>query len=174
MATISIHPAVDNGVKPGSSSFAGGTLVCKCASNPVEVTVTSQSAYNHVCGCTKCWKPAGALFSQVAVVARDKLNVTKNADKLKVVDANAAIQRHACTGCGVHMYGRIENTKHPFYGFDFIHTELSKDAGLVGARVRRVRLLDHRVRHRARSDGGRPGAAEGAASSSPTTACRRR
>src|SRR6266508_6947266 len=31
--------------------------------------------------------------------------------------------------CGVHMYGRIENTKHPFYGFDFIHTELSKDEG---------------------------------------------
>ena len=55
--------------------------------------------------------------------------MTKNADKLKVVDANAAIQRHACTGCGVHMYGRIENTKHPFYGLDFIHTELSKEQG---------------------------------------------
>jgi S-(hydroxymethyl)glutathione synthase len=49
--------------------------------------------------------------------------------KLKAVDANATIQRHACTGCGVHMYGRIENTKHPFYGFDFIHTELSKEPG---------------------------------------------
>src|SRR5262249_50587514 len=127
MAKISIHPAVDNGVKPGSSNFAGGTLQCKCASNPVEVTITSQSAYNHVCGCTKCWKPAGVLFSQVAVVPRDKLRVTKNADKLKVVDPNAAIQRYACTGCRVHMYGRIENTKHPFYGFGFIHTELSKD-----------------------------------------------
>jgi S-(hydroxymethyl)glutathione synthase len=103
--------------------------VCKCASNPVEVSVTSQCAYNHVCGCTKCWKPAGALFSQVAVVPRDKLRVSKNADKLKVVDANAAIQRYACRDCAVHMYGRIENTKHPFYGFDFIHTELSKDQG---------------------------------------------
>src|SRR5256885_5462768 len=50
MANISIHPAVDNGVKPGSRDFAGGTLVCKCASNPVEVSVTSQCAYNHVCG----------------------------------------------------------------------------------------------------------------------------
>src|SRR5262249_33744312 len=35
-------------------------------------------------------------FSQVAVVPRDKLRVSKNADKLKVVDANAAIQRYAC------------------------------------------------------------------------------
>src|SRR5262245_33598235 len=129
MVQISIHPAVDNGVKAGNANFAGGTLVCECASNPVEVRVASQSAYNHVCGCTKCWKPPGALFSQVAVVPRNKVQVTKNADKLKVVDANAAIQRYACTGCGVHMYGRIENSKHPFYGFDFIHTELSDEEG---------------------------------------------
>ena len=129
MAQISIHPAVDNGVKQGSASFAGGTLQCKCASNPVEVSITGQSAYNHVCGCTKCWKPAGAMFSMVAVVPRDKLRVSKNGEKLKVVDANAPIQRHACAQCGAHMYGRIENQKHPFYGFDFIHTELSKDQG---------------------------------------------
>jgi S-(hydroxymethyl)glutathione synthase len=129
MAEISIHPAVDNGVKAGSAGFAGGTLVCRCASNPVEVSIGVQSAHNHVCGCTKCWKPAGALFSQVAVVPRDKLSVTKGADKLKVVDANAAIQRYACTGCDVHMYGRIENSKHPFYGLDFIHTELSREQG---------------------------------------------
>ena len=129
MAKVSIHPAVDNGVKPGSPNFAGGTLRCKCASNPVEVSITTQCAYNHVCGCTKCWKPAGAVFSQVAVVPRDKLRVSKNAERLKVVDGNAAIQRYACTGCGAHMYGRIENTKHPFYGFDFIHTELSPEQG---------------------------------------------
>jgi len=121
MANVSIHPAVDNGVKPGSPNFAGGTLACKCASNPVEVSVTSQCAYNHVCGCTKCWKPAGALFSQVAVVPRDKLRVSKNADKLKVVDANAS-------------------------------------------GVRGIRLLDHRIRHSARSDGRRPVSIEGAAS----------
>jgi S-(hydroxymethyl)glutathione synthase len=49
--------------------------------------------------------------------------------QVKVVDANAAIQRHACTACGVHMYGRIENTKHPFHGLDFVHTELSNERG---------------------------------------------
>ena len=129
MAQISIHPAVDNGVRPGATSFSGRTLVCQCASNPVEVSIGTQSAHNHVCGCTKCWKPAGATFSQVAVVPRDKLNVGKGAEKLKVVDANAAIQRYACTGCGVHMYGRIENSQHPFYGLDFIHTELGREQG---------------------------------------------
>jgi S-(hydroxymethyl)glutathione synthase len=85
-------------------------------------------------------KPVGALFSMVAVVPRDKLSVTENADKLKIVDPSAAIQRYACKDCGVHMYGRIENTKHPFYGFDFIHTELSPES------VGRSRLSLHSFR----------------------------
>jgi S-(hydroxymethyl)glutathione synthase len=127
--SISIHPSVDNGIKPGAKDFAGGTLVCKCVHSPITVTVKAQSAYNHVCGCTKCWKPAGALFSMVAAVPRDKLSVTENAGKLAIVDSSAAIQRHACKDCGVHLYGRIENSKHPLYGFDFIHTELSPQAG---------------------------------------------
>ena len=84
---------------------------------------------NHACGCTKCWKPEGASFSLVAVVSRDNLSVTAYEDKLEIVDASATIQRHACTGCGVHMYGRIENENHPFHGLDFIHTELSKESG---------------------------------------------
>ena len=129
MAKFSIHPAVDKGVRPGKRNFKGGVLRCHCARNPVEVTVNSQSAHNHVCGCTKCWKPAGALFSQVAVVPRDKLTVTKNGGKLRVVNRKAPIQRHACKRCGVHMFGRIENTGHPFYGLDFIHTELSDAEG---------------------------------------------
>jgi S-(hydroxymethyl)glutathione synthase len=127
--TISIHPAVDHGLKPVAANFAGGTLLCHCSDKKVTVAIDSQCAHNHVCGCTKCWKPAGALFAQVAVVARDKLRVTGNGDKLSVVDPKAAIQRHACKNCGVHMYGRIENEKHPFFGFDFIHTELSSDQG---------------------------------------------
>jgi S-(hydroxymethyl)glutathione synthase len=125
----SIHPAVDQGLKPAAANFAGGTLQCKCSSNKVSVSIKGQAAFNHVCGCTKCWKPGSALFSQIAVTPRANLSVTANQDKLKVVDTNAAIQRHACKECGVHMYGRIENTGHPLYGFDFFHTELSTDPG---------------------------------------------
>ena len=126
---ISIHPSVDRGVKAGAKDFAGGALVCKCKQNPVEIRIKGQCAHNHVCGCTKCWKPEGATFSMVAVVPRDNLQVGANGNKLKVVDPSAAIQRHACRDCGVHMYGRIENKAHPFYGFDFIHPELSKESG---------------------------------------------
>lgn len=126
---VSIHPSVDNGLKKGSANFGGGTLTCQCSSNPVTVSLKGNVAHNHACGCSKCWKPKGAAFSVVAVVSKDNLSVTSNANKLKIVDPSAAIQRYACTGCGVHMYGRIENKGHPFYGLDFVHVELSKDQG---------------------------------------------
>jgi S-(hydroxymethyl)glutathione synthase len=129
MNTVSIHPSVDNGIKKGDPDFTGGTLQCHCANDKVEVKVDSQVAHNHACGCTKCWKPKGAAFSVVGVVPRDKVSVTAHGDKLKVVDDKATIQRHACKDCGVHMYGRIENKDHAFYGLDFIHTELSPQTG---------------------------------------------
>ncbi len=127
--SVLIHPSVDQGIKSGASDFSGGTLRCKCSQDQVEVSVGGQTAHNHVCGCSKCWKPDGALFSQVAVVGRDNVSVTANGHKLQVVDSSAAIQRHACRDCGVHMYGRIEDTGHPFHGLDFIHTELSSADG---------------------------------------------
>jgi S-(hydroxymethyl)glutathione synthase len=129
MATVPIHPAVDNGIVKGDPSFAGGTLECHCASDKVEVKVDSNVAHNHACGCTRCWKPEGAAFSVVGVVPRDKVTVTAHEEKLAVVDDKATIQRHACSGCGVHMFGRIENKEHAFYGLDFVHTELSPQSG---------------------------------------------
>lgn len=127
---IPLHPRLDKGaLGSAKAKFAGGTLQCRCASDPVVVSVAAQTAHNHACGCSKCWKPAGAIFSIIAVVPRDKVSVSAGAHKLKVVDANAAIQRHACSDCGTHMFGRIENTRHAFHGLDFVHTELSKDKG---------------------------------------------
>src|SRR5690606_12602608 len=72
---------------------------------------------------------SGALFSMVAVVPRDKLEVVANGDKLAAVDPSAVIKRYACRDCGVHMYGRIDDESHPFYGLDFVHPELSTDDG---------------------------------------------
>lgn len=126
---VKIHPAVDRGIAPARPDFSGGVLTCHCATNPVRVRVGAQTAHNHVCGCTKCWKPEGAIFSMVAVVSRDAVEVLENCDKLEVVNRDAPIQRYACRDCGVHMYGRIENKDHPFYGLDFVHTELSDEEG---------------------------------------------
>jgi len=124
---VNLHPSIDNGIKKGDPNFAGGTLNCKCGA--VEVKLASNVVHQHACGCTKCWKPQGATFSVIAVIPKDKVSVTKGADKLKIVDPSATIQRHACSNCGVHMYGRIENNKHAFYGLDFVHTELSPQTG---------------------------------------------
>ena len=126
---VSLHPSIDNGLTQGSADFAGGKLRCHCSSSPVEVTLSSNVLHNHACGCSKCWKPKGALFSIVAVVPRDKVAVTSGKEsQLTIVDPSATIQRHACKNCGVHMFGRIEK-EHAFKGLDFVHVELSTDKG---------------------------------------------
>ena len=129
MPSVKVHPSVDSGVKAGDKNMSGGKLSCNCKSGAVEVTLASNVAFNHLCGCSKCWKPDGAIFSVIAVVPSQNVTVLENGDKLHVVDASAAIQRHACKVCGTHMYGRIENKNHPFYGLDFIHPELFQEQG---------------------------------------------
>ncbi|KAJ2904751.1 hypothetical protein MKZ38_007259 [Zalerion maritima] len=127
---LPLHPLIDGGLplEKGDPNFPGGTLRCHCAGHKVEVTLGGNVLHNHACGCSKCWKPAGAVFAVIAVIPVGQVAVTANEDKLHVVDESAAIQRHACRECGVHMYGRIEKD-HPFKGFDFVHVELSDDKG---------------------------------------------
>jgi S-(hydroxymethyl)glutathione synthase len=127
--TVKIHPSVDGGVKAGDPAFAGGTLTCKCTSDPVKVSIKGNVLFNHVCGCSQCWRPTGALFSLIAVVPSDKVEVLANGHKLKVVDPSKTIQRHACNACGVHMHGPIQNPKHAFNGLTFIHAERFDKAG---------------------------------------------
>lgn len=129
MSNVKLHPSLDHGIKPAAENFAGGTLQCLCPTDRIEVKVDAQTLHNHACGCSKCWKPDGAKFAVIAVVPKDKVSVVSNADKLIVVDEKATIQRHACKDCGAHLYGRIENQNHAFYGLDFVHTELSPQEG---------------------------------------------
>ena len=124
--SISLHPLIDNGIVKGDAEFPGGTLLCRCPSDRVAVTLKSNVLHNHACGCSKCWKPAGALFAVIGVVPRDAVSVTANASKIVVVDPEATIQRNACKDCGVHLFGRIEK-EHAFHGLDFVHVELSDE-----------------------------------------------
>jgi hypothetical protein len=61
--------------------------------------------------------------------ARKRHRTAKTATSLRSSITAATIQRHACTGCGTHMFGRIENKGHAFYGLDFIHPELFEESG---------------------------------------------
>jgi len=126
--TLSLHPLIDNGLTKGSENFAGGKLHCHCTRNQVEVTLKGNVPHNHACGCSQCWRPKGALFSIIAVIPVENVSVTANGEKLKVVDKNGTILRHACKDCGVHLYGRIEKD-HAFKGLDFVHVELSNEKG---------------------------------------------
>jgi S-(hydroxymethyl)glutathione synthase len=126
MANVSIHPAIDNGVgRAAAANFTGGTLQCKCSDRKVTVSIKGQSNYNHACGCTKCWKPAGALFSVVAAVSRDNLAVTANQDKLQGRRSQRGDQALRLHDCGVPHVRAHRQHGHPLYGFDFVHTELS-------------------------------------------------
>ena len=129
MSTLQLHPALDNGIQPAAANFTGGTLQCLCVTDKVEVKIDAQTLHNHACGCSKCWKPAGAKFAVIAVVPREKVSVTAHAEKLAIVAEHAAIQRRACNECHGHLFGRIENKDHAFYGLDFVHTELSPQDG---------------------------------------------
>jgi S-(hydroxymethyl)glutathione synthase len=118
-----LHPSIQNGLHKGNPQFAGGVLTCQCQDKPVKVRVGAAIAHNHACGCTKCWKPAGAAFSIVAVAPSDQVTVIANGDKLVVVDPAALIQRHSCRACGTHLYGPVER-EHAFKGLTFLHPEL--------------------------------------------------
>ena len=146
--SVNIHPSVDHGVKAGSADFAGGVLTCHCTDKPVKVKIDNAILHNHVCGCTKCWKPSGANFSMVAVAPSDKVSVLENGDKLHVVDASATIQRMACSVCGVHMHGPVLKSTRSRASASFIPNCSTTPA--PPPRFCRLRFFDHRIRRASR------------------------
>jgi S-(hydroxymethyl)glutathione synthase len=125
---VKLHPAIDAGVKPTDPNFAGGTLVCLCATRPVKVRIEGQVAHNHACGCTKCWKPAGAAFSVVAVAPHDKVTVVENGDKLKGRRSKRA-HTAPCLRRVRRSHVRTGRARPPFKGLDFVHPERFQESG---------------------------------------------
>ncbi len=121
-----LHPVLDAPAS-GEDHLQGAVLRCGCALAPVEVTLDAPLVHNHLCGCSRCWRPEGALMAQIALLPAGKARVTAGAEKLAVVDAGQKILRHACTLCGTHMVGRVEDPDHHFHGSDFVHPELAVD-----------------------------------------------
>ena len=126
-STISLHPAVDHGPSIPNAKVQLTKLRCHCAANAVVAETTGPIYHNHLCGCSKCWKPEGALFAQSAVTVRESFHVIENEEQLTVVDPSQSIQRYACSVCGTHMYGSVSDDNHHFYGLVFIHPELACD-----------------------------------------------
>lgn len=119
-----LHPALEGCTARGDREIEKRLLRCRCAEDPVELHVEAPLVHNHLCGCSQCWKPPGALFAMTAVVPADAARVADPAGKLTVTDPERAIRRHACRTCGTHVLGTVEDREHPFYGLCFLHPEL--------------------------------------------------
>lgn len=141
----SLHSLIDHDLSKGSGRFLGGRLYCRYPKLKVKVTLSSDVAYNHACGCSKCWKSAGALLSVVAVSLKSQVKVTPNGNKLEVMDMNDIIQRHTCRNCGVHMYGQID-VEHAFYGLGFVHCRALRHDRAAGTPVCRISLIHNWAR----------------------------
>lgn len=124
--SISLHPLLDQGALPKVVRFRGGVLTCNCVSNPVKVEVASHIQHVHACGCAKCWRPKGALFSIVAMVASNAVSVFQNKSKLRLSSRKDPVQRFACRACGTHMLAPVADDQ-PFSGATFIHPERFED-----------------------------------------------
>ncbi len=120
-APVALHPAL--AAAHAAEAPENTALRCQCAADPVIVELDAPVRHNHLCGCSQCWKPQGALFAQIAVVPAGAARVTQGADKLTVVNPGQSIERHACRACGTHMVGRVPDRAHHFFGLDFIHPE---------------------------------------------------
>ena len=151
MATA-IHPTVDKGVSKGAAGFAGGSLQCQCATDKVEVKIVAQVAFNHACGCTKCWKPKGAIFSVVGVVPRDKLSVARMPKSSSWWTGRppssatpAPPSAPTCTDASRTRTTRCTAS-----------TSATPSCRPSRVGLRRVRLVRHRKRHPAFQDGRHP------------------
>jgi S-(hydroxymethyl)glutathione synthase len=121
--TTALHPALP--LTPDSASPGPvGVLRCRCPQDAVEVHVGTPAVHSHLCGCTQCWKPEGALFALTSVVPADAVKTVAHGEKLAIVDNTKAIRRHACQACGAHMHGEVCDADHHFFGLAFIHPEL--------------------------------------------------
>lgn len=124
-STMRLHPALESTNEGDEDGLADAVLRCQC-DDPVQVRLSENIAHNHLCGCSQCWKPEGAVLAQTAVIANECLEVLRGAERLEVVDPKQKVSRFACSACGVHMFGRTVDPNHHFYGISFVHPELAR------------------------------------------------
>ena len=126
---VHLHPAVDVELVEPAPNFSGGTLRCRCEDAPVVVEVSEQVTHSRLCGCTRCWKPDGALFAYVGFVNARRVNVVSGAEKLDIVDPSMPIRRRACIACDTHLFGVVEDKSHAFHRLALVHPDRSEAVG---------------------------------------------
>ena len=147
MATFSIHPDVDNGLKPAGPDFAGGTLNCHCSSDKVSVSISR----------AMCPQPCVRLHQVLETGGRPVL-----------ADLRRPAREPQCDGQRGQAPDRRQERRHSpicMQGLRRAHVWAHREQGppalrprfhshgairrrrLGAGRVRRLRVVHHRVGH---------------------------
>ena len=159
---VKIHPAVDNGVKKGDPNFAGGTLQLQVRDRQGRGEDRRADRAQPCLRLHQVLEARGRGLRQVAVVGRDKVEVTKNAPQ-----AQGRRRGGDDPAPCLHRLRRPHVRPHREQGASVLRARLRAHravAGerLVGAAVRGLRVVGDRVGRRSVADGGHPRPAEGA------------
>jgi hypothetical protein len=83
-------------------------LTGKCYCGAVEYAVPDEFGYAGNCHCSNCRRTTGAAFKPFAGIERDKLSLTKGADKL-LIHGNPDGNDTHCKVCGSLLYSVVRD-----------------------------------------------------------------
>ena len=87
---------------------SGRTLAGKCFCGAVDYAVADAFVYAMNCHCSNCRRTTGSAFKPFAGIARDRLRITKGADKLMIFGDESANDTH-CRACGSLLYSVVRD-----------------------------------------------------------------
>jgi hypothetical protein len=87
---------------------SGCTLVGKCLCDAVHYAVADEFVYAANCHCSNCRRATGSAFKPFAGIARDKLRITKGADRLMIFGDDNGNDTH-CKLCGSLLYSVVRD-----------------------------------------------------------------
>jgi len=89
-----------------SEKASGRTFVGKCQCDTVHYAVADEFVYAANCHCSSCRRATGSAFKPFAGIERDKLEITRGGDSLKIFgDENGNDTR--CRMCGSFLYSVV-------------------------------------------------------------------
>jgi hypothetical protein len=84
------------------------TLAGKCLCGAVHYAVADQFLYAANCHCSNCRRATGSAFKPFAGIERDRLRLTKGADRLMIFGNEIAHDTH-CEACGSLLYSVVRD-----------------------------------------------------------------
>src|SRR3954467_258306 len=90
------------------TTTASKLLTGKCLCGSVEYAVQDEFTYALNCHCSNCRRATGSAFKPLAGIERDKLRVTRGADRLLIFGKEPAHDAR-CKDCGSFLYSVVRD-----------------------------------------------------------------